>query len=209
MMMFTSTVLAMALLPGLTSSGRAADANDANATVDKAIKALGGQEKLSKIKAASWKSKGTISLMGNDNMFTTQSTVQGLDHINREFEGDFGGNRVKGLTVLAGDKGWRKFGENPMDLDSNGVANEKRTLYLTVVPLLVLPLKGKEFKLEAIGDENIDGKPAAGIKATGPDGKDFKLYFDKQTGLPVKLVARVAGFMGDEYTQETTFGDYK
>ena len=44
---------------------------------------------------------------------------------------------------------------------------------------------------------------------TGPDGKDFTLYFDKESGLPVKLVAKVVGFRGDEYTQETTYRDYK
>ena len=52
-------------------------------------------------------------------------------------------------------------------------------------------------------------KPAAGIKATGPDGKDFTLYFDKESGLPVKSVAKVVGFQGDEFTQETTYTDYK
>ena len=44
---------------------------------------------------------------------------------------------------------------------------------------------------------------------TAPDGKDFTLYFDKETGLPAKLVAKVSGFQGDEFTMETTFKDYK
>ena len=44
---------------------------------------------------------------------------------------------------------------------------------------------------------------------TGPDGKDFTLYFDKESGLPVKEVAKVLGFQGEEYTPETTFADYK
>ena len=63
--------------------------------------------------------------------------------------------------------------------------------------------------MEAIADEKVGDKPVAGIKATGPDGKDFSLYFDKESGLPVKLVAKVAGFMGDEYTQDTSFSDYQ
>jgi hypothetical protein len=44
---------------------------------------------------------------------------------------------------------------------------------------------------------------------TGPDAKEFNLYFDAATRLPVRLVARVVGFNGDEYTQETTFSDYR
>src|SRR5258706_9762575 len=44
-----------------------ARADDANAVIDKAIKALGGEEQLAKVKAAAWKSKGTITFQGNDN----------------------------------------------------------------------------------------------------------------------------------------------
>src|SRR5262249_7958856 len=51
--------------------------------------------------------------------------------------------------------------------------------------------------------------PANGLEVTGPDGKDFTLYFDKVNGLPVKLVARVRGPQGQESTQVTTFGVYK
>lgn len=202
-------MLAVALVSGLSGASRAADATDTNAILDKAIKALGGEDKLSKVKAASWKTKGTITFGGNDNEVTTESTVQGLDHFRREFEGDFGGNKIKGVTVLAGDKGWRKFGDNQTDLDQDALANEKRTVYLTVIPITILPLKSKAFKTAATAEETVNGKPAVGIKVTGPDGKDFSIYFDKDSGLPVRTVARVMGFMGDEFTQETTFSDYK
>ena len=35
------------------------------------------------------------------------------------------------------------------------------------------------------------------------------MYFDKESGLPVQVVAKVTGFMGEEFTQETTYSDYK
>jgi hypothetical protein len=47
------------------------------------------------------------------------------------------------------------------------------------------------------------------LKVTGPDGKDFTLFFDKESGLPVRQVARILSFQGEEYTSETTFADYK
>jgi hypothetical protein len=193
----------------LVGPGLAADDKGANAILDKAIKALGGEEKLSKVKAASWKTKGTITLMGNDNEVSTLTTMQGLDHFRQEIEGDFGGNQVKGVTILAGGKGWRKFGDDAAPLDEATIANTKRAVYLAVTPITILPLKGKGFKVEAVADEKVGGKAAAGVKATGPDGKDFRLYFDKESGLPVKLVAKVTGFMGEDFTQETTFADYK
>src|SRR4029077_14275002 len=106
-----------------------------------------------------WKSKGKITFGGNDNSFTAVSTVQGFDHFRGEFEGDFGGNTIKGVTVLSGDKGWRKFGDMKMELDKDGVANEKRNLYLQVIPFRLDRLKGKDFKVEAAGEDKVAGKP--------------------------------------------------
>jgi hypothetical protein len=202
-------VLVAAFAAGLVGPARAEGEQDAKAILDKAIKALGGEDKLSQLKAYAIKGKGTISIGGDDNPFTSQATVQGLDHIRSEFEGEFGGNKIKGITVLAGDKGWRKFGDMDLDMDKEAIANEKRSLYLQVVPLTLVPLKGKGFKVQAAGEEKVAGKPAVALKVTGPDGKDFKICFDKESGVPVQVVAKVVGFMGEEFTQETTYSDYK
>jgi hypothetical protein len=193
---------------GLGSTSRADDA-DATAILDKAMKALGGADKLSKIEAATWKGKGKITFGDNENEFSGQSTMQGLDHFRSEFEGEFNGNTVKGVTVLNGDKGWRRFGDMPMELDQDALANVKRTVYLSVIPITIAPLKGKGFKVEAAGEEKVGGQPAVILKVSCPDGKDFTLSFDKESGLPVKQVARVVGFQGEEFTQETTYADYK
>jgi hypothetical protein len=206
---FIGTVSAAVLLSGLAGPARAADEQDTKAIIAKAIKALGGEAKLSNAKAAMSKLKGKITFMGTDNDVSLQSTTQGLDHHRGAFEGDFGGNKIEGVTVIAGDKGWRKFGENVMELDAEHVANEKRNIYLDAIPASVVPLKGKGFKVEAAGTEKVGGKPAVGIKVTGPDGKDFKLYFDAESGLPVKAVAKVLDFMDTEFTQETTYSNYK
>jgi hypothetical protein len=200
-------VMLLAFAPN--SAVRAADTQSATAILDSAIKALGGEEKLGKIQGVSWKAKGTITFMGSENPMTTQTTLQGLDHARQEFSGEFGGSTIQGVTVLAGDKGWRSFGGNHEALDQAGITAEKQRNYLALVPVTVLPLKGKEFKVEAAPEETIGGKPAVGIKATGPDNKDFTLYFDKESGLPVRLTAKVTGFMGDEFTQESIFSDYQ
>lgn len=196
------------LVCGFSVPALSAD-NDAGGLVDKAIAALGGEAKLSQGKGMTWKSKGSITFGDNENQFTGDATVAGLDRYHSEFEGDFGGNKIKGVTVLDGDKGWRKFGETIMPMDADQVANEKRSVYLQAVPVTLLPLKGKGFKVETAGDERVAGADAAGVKVTGPDGKDFKLYFDKKTNLPVKTVATVRGFDGQDFAQETTYSDYK
>jgi len=202
-------VVTTAFLSGLCGAAMAADAKDAQATLDRAMQALGGKDKLGKIKAVNLKSKGTLTLNGNDNEFTSHVTAEGLDHYRQEFEGQFQGNAVKVVTVLAGEKGWRKVGDNSTELDRDAVANQKRTVYLQLIPVTLLPLTEKGFKVEPAGEEKVGDKAAVGLKVTPPDGKDFTLYFDKESGLPVKLVAKVVGLQGGEYTQETTYSDYK
>jgi hypothetical protein len=202
-------VLFLALMTASFAGLTRADDTAAKAIVDKAIKAMGGEEKLAKATTYTSKGKGTITLEGNDNEIKTQATVQGLDHYRSEFEGEFNGNPIKVVTVLNGDKGWRKFGDNAMEIDQDGVANEKRTIYLAVIPATLLPLKGTAFKFEPAGDDKVGDKPAIAIKVTAPDGKDFKLSFDKESGLPVRLVAKVVDFRGEEFTQQTTFSNYK
>jgi len=186
-----------------------ADEKDVKTILDKAVAAIGGEEKLAKIKAVSWKGKGTFTFMGNDAPVIIQGTIQGLDHYRQELEGERDGNTFKGVTVLNVDKGYREFGGNRRDFEADGVANTKRTVYLSLIPITVLPLRDKQFKAETIANEKIGDKPAAGLKVTGSDGKEFKIYFDKETGLPVRTVAKVAGFMGGEFTQETTFSEFK
>jgi hypothetical protein len=185
-----------------------ADEPDAKAVIDRAIRAKGGEEKL-KAAAFRWKSKGTLTINGSDNRITTATTIQGLDRCRREFEGDFNGQTFRAVTVLDGDAGWRRFADMTMELDADSLANEKRTTYLQLVPVILYPLKEQGFQSKVAGEETIGGKPASVLKVTGPDGKDFTLAFDKESGLPVRLVATVQGFMGEEFVQESTYADYK
>jgi hypothetical protein len=203
---FQCAILAAGLFLGL---GRAALADDeeAKAVVDKAIKAIGGSIDASK--ACTWKTKGTLTLNDSNNKFTTKVTAQGINHYRQEFEGEFDGNPIKGVTVLNGDKAWRKIGEDATKLEDDQLANEKRTDYLQIVGQAPSFLKGEGFKVESDEEEKVDGKPATELKVTGPDGKDFEISFDKATGLPVKMTATVVDFQGDEYKQETLFKNYK
>jgi hypothetical protein len=205
---FMSAVLATGLVLGL---GRLAlaDDQDASAVIDKAVKALGGADKLGAAKSVEWKSKGKLHLNDNDNNFNTKVTAQGIDHFRQEFEGEFDGNPIKGVTVVAGDKGWRKIGDDSNKLEDDALTNEKRTAYLQIVAGMPLLLKGEGFKLEVGDEDKVGGKPAAVLKVTGPDGKDFQLYFDKASGLPVRMTATVTDFQGDEYKQDSAYSNYK
>ena len=187
-----------------------AEEGDSKAVIAKAIKAMGGEEKLTKaLKGHTVKEKGILSIMGGDNPISIEVTVAGLDKYRSKFKGEFGGMEIEGVTVLSGDKGTRSFAGNDMEMDKDGVASEKRNIYLAAIASLVVPLNEKGFKSEAAGEEKIDGKAAVALKVTGPDGKESKMFFDKETGLPVRQVAKVNNFMGQEVTQETTYSNHK
>jgi hypothetical protein len=206
---FLETVLVVVIVAGAGSILRADD-NDVKAILDKAKQALGGEEKLSKATTASWKSKGTFTFMGNDNEFTGQTTAQGLDHYRLEFQSKVNDMDFKFVMVVNGEKGWRKPGDQDvMEMDADAVANEKRNIYVSAVSGALVQINGKEFKAESAGEDKVGDKPASVVKVTGPDGKDFKIFFDKESGLPVKVVAKLIGFDGQEFTQETTYSDYK
>jgi len=193
----------------MARSAFARDDSDASALVDKAIKAMGGQEQLSKIKAASWSTKGTISFQSADNSTSGKATIQGVDHLRQDVSLSVNGMDIKVIILVSGGKGTFNFNGNPMDMDADALANQKRLTYLTAIPMTLVALKSKDFKLAPTADATVGGKPAAGIQVTGPEGKTFKLYFDKDTGLPAQTVATVMDFMGAPFTQTTTFTAYK
>jgi hypothetical protein len=203
------TLLLTGFVACLGVQARAEGSKDAGAVVDKAIKAMGGAEKLGALKAGSWKSKGVISFGGDDNKLSTQTTFQGHDHFRNDFQVDLGGNPTSGSTVLAGDKCWVKFGDNVTEMDKDGIDKQKHNLYLQHASMNPALLKSKHFKLGAVSQDKVDGKAATSVKCTGPDGKEFTVTFDDESGLPVKYVANRFGFQGDDAPEEISLGGYK
>ncbi len=194
---------------GVTFGGSVRADDAANAVIDKAVKALGGAEKLGKMTAFTFDAKGKIFIMDNESDVSIKATYQGIDHMRQEINLSFGGMDVKGFSVQAGDKGWRKFGDMGGALEGADLINQKRVAYLGAIPITLLPLKEKGFKVESGGEEKVGDKPAVFLKVTGPEGKEFSLGFDKESGLPVKMVATLAGFGGEDVKQETTYSEYK
>jgi hypothetical protein len=194
---------ATVLLLNLAGPTRA-DQKEAEAILDKGIQALGGREKLEKADAMRIHAKGRVTIQGSEDEESWKTIIQGMDHSRTEIKR----NEFEGVFVVAGDKGWGTFPDGTRELDGEFLAGQKRSIYLVVVSTRLVPLKGKGFTYETAGEEQVDGKPAAGLRCTGPDGKDFTLFFDKESGLPVLLKARIS-VRGQGFDQETRYLDYK
>ena len=202
----TLVILFVSSQSGLARS----DDSDPKAILDKAIRALGGEGKLKKAEMATWKVTETITFNANSQI-KLQATVQGLDRYRSEYQGEFNGKAVKGVNVLNGNKGWHKVNDTKTVFDERAVASMKRFDSWHLSPPRLLPLKDKGVKIAPGGEQRVNGGPAVGIKATGLESKDLTLYFDRQSGLPVMLVAKILGSGGDEFPREMTYiySDYK
>ena len=66
-------------------------------------------------------------------------TIKGLDHLRCEF----GNDQFKILIVVNGDRGWRRVRDENIAIVGDGLTNEKRSIYLQMVPLRLVPSKPK------------------------------------------------------------------
>lgn len=202
------SLLALSLVIG--SASRAAAQDDPKAIVKKAITAHGGAEKLNKFKGSKNSSKGTISIMGLELEFTSDTVSMYPSKQKTTIKMDLMGNAITVVQMIVGDK---------MSLSVNGMAQEvpdaqkaelKQSVELQRVINLTPLLSEKGFELKALGESQVNGASVVGISVSSKELKDTKLYFDKNTYLLRKVErmgADPAG--GGEVKQETFMNDYK
>ncbi len=191
------------------AAARAAD-EDARAIVVKAIKAHGGEEALTKLKAGQSKTKGKINLPTiGETEFTEETAYLLPDKFRSSLELDVGGNKVTVVTLADGDK---------VSIDANGkevpiTDNVKKALddarYTMRAARLTPLLKDKDVELSGLGEVKVEGKPAVGVRAASKGHKDISFYFDKETHLLSKVEFRsVDAQSGKEVTEERIILEY-
>jgi hypothetical protein len=137
--------------------------------------------------------------------YESRVTMKGLDHWRHEIrDGSF-----HVIQVVSGDRGWTKYRGVTRRMMGDELAAHKQGIYLEAIPVTLLPIKAEGFKYRASNDAKVGGRPASVLTVTGPDGREFMLYFDNGSGLPVKEVAKMSDMRGQPFVRETTFSDYK
>jgi hypothetical protein len=201
--------LATVMVLGVFGTARADDQADLKKVIDKAIQAVGGEAKLAKFNALTFKGKGKFYGMGEGIDYTGEWSVQQPDKLRFQF--DSGGNFTL-VRVVNGDKIWMKIaGQEAMAVDDKDeIAEAKEAAYAGWVATL-LPLKDKGFTFAALGEVKVDDKPAVGVRVSHQGHRDVNLFFDKNKGWLVKTETVVKDLMGGggEVTQETLFSEYK
>lgn len=202
-----------AVLLGLfftATSLHAEDAADAKAVIEKAVKAAGGADKVSKPCALVWKYKGTFSGLGDPIELTgevIQQTPKGQYKNVVNFE--FMGNKGTRIVVFDGSKGWATFMGMTMEMGEDELAETKEQAYSTRLADLSR-IQDPSLKFEPLGESKVGDKSVIGFKVTSPGHKELKLYFDKASGLVAKVERKARDTMNnDDVDQEQLFENYK
>jgi hypothetical protein len=182
--------------------------DDCKAIIDKAIKAHGGLEKLTKFTGGRSKSKGTIEVAGGLN-FTSESAFQQPDKFKETLELDVMGNKVTVVTVFNGEKGWISANGETKEMEDKILeASKEQTHFMQITRMAML--KDKKAEFSPLGESKVNDKPAVGVKVSAKGHKDVNMFFDKETGLLAKVERRTLDAMsGEDVAEERIITEYQ
>jgi hypothetical protein len=192
----------------LACGGPATAQDEAQKLIDTAIKAQGGLEKLSKVRAVQLKTKGTLEVMGGL-AFTQEISLSPPDRFKEVMHLEAGGKAITIITVFDGKKGWLSVAGETKEVEGKILEELKEGAHLARVMRLVF-LKDKSVELSPLGEVKVNDRPAVGVKVACKGHRDVDLFFDKGTGLVAKVVRRGVDLMTDqEITEERVITEYQ
>jgi outer membrane lipoprotein-sorting protein len=205
-MLKTSCVLAALSAVLLAAPPDDDKASEARAVVDKAIKAMGGADKLGKSPATTFQCKGTMDDNGRKGEMSGTWSVMLPNKYRAELELSMPGGNVETVTlVINGDSAWAKDAtRNKVEeapADAIKLINAELGGLLLVNNLTALT--GKDVELSPLGEVKIEKRAAVGVKVKRKDLPDFDLFFDKETNLPAKAEVSVKEMPNAEETKHT------
>jgi hypothetical protein len=202
------TLSASAVFFGLALCCRAAD-DDIGPIIDKAIKAHGFKRSGAKEFAYRGKNKGKLSVAGLELEFDQQVLVQTPGKFKETMQFTVMGMNVNVITVFNGKEGWIKVNDKEIPVKDE-LLDEFKDVAYSMRLSQGLFLKDKALKLSLIGEVQVNGKPAVGIKVEKKGQKDIDFFFDKSTGLLAKVQRRGRDFQsGQEVTEERIVTEYQ
>lgn len=183
-------IIAVLALATLTTTCEGSE-KDARAIVEKAIKAHGGKDKLSKVLVCN--RKDSVKL--GDQAWTSLVSRSLPDKLRLTMSS----KRVKTVVVINGDKGWFSDGGPSREMLKPRLGEIKDEMYVWYLTTLT-PLLNKPFLLDTIADKKVGGETLVGVKVTSKGHEDSKLYFSKKTGLLARIerLGREAGLKIDK-----------
>lgn len=180
---------------------------DAVAVIERAIQAQGGEEQVAKLTKA-WRArvKGAKGKL----LITGEMLYQSPGQMRIETNLEVGEVKIPIIAVLNGDKGWQNINGQTREVTGKELEEMRDGAYRSREVRFLLPLiKKPGFTLSPLPDQEIDKRPATGVRVQSQGHRDINLYFDKESGLLVKTESRILSPEKKELVLEQIFSDYK
>lgn len=185
---------------------QAGERDKALEVLEKAIKAHGGADALNKAMLRSRSGEGVVTLGGEtrETRVTIEETVNFPNRCRVELTLRQG---IRVTLILNGDKGWMQIGNKTQEMTKETLKEKQEELYVWWIMNLT-PLVKNEFQLKPLADAKVNGQDASVVQASRKDSPTVRLFFDKKSGLLIKI-ARRATLSGLAVTEEYNYSDPK
>lgn len=197
-------VFAAAALLAVPAATLADGAGTAKAILDEAIKAHGGPKKLARTELMVRRAKGTMSFAGQDVPFLDELVLQLPERWRWTLDAGSAGQKTRLVFVVNGEHGWQSSGGAVLDIGKEKLADLHDEAYVIWLSTLLPFVNDSGFSLTLLADATVEGRPAAAVLVAHKGRPDLTLYFDKQSGLLVKI-ARRAKEMGLAFDKEYVY----
>jgi hypothetical protein len=202
------TLMVFGLVFGFALTGRGGD-DEAGKIIDKAIKAHFPKGVDTKNNGSRTKAKGTLHIMGLDLEFTQEIAVQAPNKFKEVMDLDVMGKKVPVVTVFNGKEGWIQSDGKDVKV-TDEILDELKGATQMIRLMKGMFVKDKTVKYSLIGEVKVKDKAAIGVTVSQKGAKDVSLFFDKRTGLIVKVEMRRRDVMaGQEVTEERFINEYQ
>jgi len=180
------------------------------ALLDKALEAHGGRDRLSRCQAATFTVDGKVQHSGQSVEF--KGTWQALlpERLRIDVQVPFMGLQFKYSQVCAGDKSWNALNENVVELSKPARVEAIEMAWANNQARLT-PLTDPGVQLRYLGESKVGEQAALGLAIQRRERREVKLFFDRQTGLLLKIETKSRDILDleHEFVAETFFADYR
>jgi hypothetical protein len=182
--------------------------DEAQAIIERAIKAHGGFDRLSRLRADRVKSKGFLLVNDKETPFVAETTVQPPHQFRNVFQLQ-GARKAVFVEVLNGNKVSFSIDGQPQKVDDSLAAEVRETMQLNRIVRLVPLVTDKAYKLEPLGEIKVEDQLSFGVKATAKGRREVRLFFHKESGLLIKTEHNMDDGAGKTVVQEEFYGAFK